>query len=994
MRSTAKRAVYWLLTILMLVPSVAHAQASITGTVRDASGAVLPGVTVEAASPALIEKVRSVVTDNTGQYRIIDLRPGTYAVSFTLTGFNVVRREGIELTGSLTATVNADLRVGGIEETITVTGESPIVDVQSATQQRVLGKDVVDAIPTGRSHTLVAILIPGITGLRDVGGTSALSTQGNMAIHGGSSNDSRVLVDGMTTQNSEASGGLSNHMSDMGGTQEVTVDYAGGMAEQAYAGIRINIVPREGGNTFRGSSSARSPTTTSSRATSPTSSGPAGLGSPNTLKRVYDVNVNFGGPIMRDKVWFFTGARWVENNKFIAGRYFNLNAGNPNAWTYEPDLSRQSYEKQTQRTVNGRVTWQATQRNKFGFSWDDQDRCLCQFAGGVGTVTPSPEAMSRLTWPVNRIWTASWSSPVTSRLLLEVRGANRHETYDYPDIQLDGTRNYQLVQVTEQSTGLTYRSMGGIANGNRPFQETASEISQVAASLSYVTGAHSAKFGFTDVWASRASHAGERQPFPYSFRFNNGVPNQITQFAVPYANETRQRAEMGLYAQDKWTLERLTVNGGVRFDYYGSYFPEQFLGSGPLFPNRAIRFPETEGLSFKDVTPRVGAAYDLFGNGRTAIKGNVGRYPTAVGIGQQLLGENANPALRIATTVTRSWNDRGGLGINGDYVPQCDLVNPLANGECGTISDLSFGQPIPSTNLDPDIITGWDKRPYQWEFTAAVQQQLAARVSMNVGYFRRAFGNFTVTDNLLVGPSDYSPYQITAPLDSRLPNGGGYVITGLYDLNPNKVGQVSNLARPAADFGKQIQHWNGVDVTVDARLQRSVIVQGGVSTGRQSTDNCDVATKVDNPTPLYCKQVENFLTQVKFLGAYTVPRVDVQVAATFQSLPGPVVLANYNAPNALIQPSLGRPLAGGAANATVNLVEPGTMFGERLNQLDLRFTKIFRIGSGYRAHFNLDLYNALNLSPVVTQNNNFAAWQVPLTILNARLVKISAQFDF
>jgi len=250
-----------------------------------------------------------------------------------------------------------------------------------------------------------------------------------------------------------------------------------------------------------------------------------------------------------------------------------------------------------------------------------------------------------------------------------------------------------------------------------------------------------------------------------------------------------------------------------------------------------------------------------------------------------------------------------------------------------------------------------------------------------------------VTDNQLVTAADYSVFSITAPLDARLPGGGGYPIGGLYDLNPNRVGQVNNLIRFAGDFGKQIQHWNGVDVTMDARVRQGVVLQGGLSTGRTTTDNCDVVSKVDNPSPLYCHVDTKFLTQLKMLGAYTIPKVEVQIAGTFQSVPGPQILANYNAPNALVAPSLGRNLSGGAQNVTVNLVEPGTSYGERSNQVDLRFSKIFKL-SRLRTAVNFDLYNALNSSPVLTQNNNFAAWQVPLSILAARLFKFSVQLDF
>ena len=169
------------LTAVLLAPAAAsHAQATIAGVVKDASGAVLPGVTVEAASPALTEKVRSVVTDGTGQYRIVALPPGTYTVTFTLPGFNVVKREGIELTGTLTAAIDADLRVGALEETVTVTGETPIVDVQSARRQQVIDGDVLQAIPTSRSYNNVLQLVPGVVGRRRPGAAAP----DDAAVHG------------------------------------------------------------------------------------------------------------------------------------------------------------------------------------------------------------------------------------------------------------------------------------------------------------------------------------------------------------------------------------------------------------------------------------------------------------------------------------------------------------------------------------------------------------------------------------------------------------------------------------------------------------------------------------------------------------------------------------------------------------------------------------------------------------------------------------------
>ena len=290
--------------------------------------------------------------------------------------------------------------------------------------------------------------------------------------------------------------------------------------------------------------------------------------------------------------------------------------------------------------------------------------------------------------------------------------------------------------------------------------------------------------------------------------------------------------------------------------------------------------------------PRLGASYDLFGNGKTAVKASINKYME--GLGMQVGWSNGvlDPVSGLANTVTRAWTDG-----NSNYVADCDLKNPLGQDNrtsggdfCGTVSDTNFGKPTPSTTSDPATQTGWGNRPYQWEFSTSVQQELAARMSLNVGYFRRVLGNFTVIDDLSLSPDDYSPFSVTVPVDPRLPD-SGEVIGPFYDRDPDAVARpavrVNKLAR---DYGKQIQHWNGVDIGLDARLRGGLTVQGGMSTGRTSRDNCEILALVPEAAPLgvaYCHQDTKFLTQVKFLGTYTVPRVDVQVSSTFQSIPGP-----------------------------------------------------------------------------------------------------------
>src|SRR6516164_1690460 len=245
----------------LILPRAAMAQqtaaSSIAGVVKDASGAVLPGVTVEAASTALIEKVRSVTTDSTGQYKIITLRPGTYTVTFTLTGFTTVRREGIELTSDFTASVNADMKIGAVAETITVTGDTPIVDVQNITTRTIMTRDVMDVMPTGRNIQAVGILIPGTSlGLggggalsRDVGGSGGLQ-QSPLQYRG--SVDTVQTIDGLRLNNLEANGNFSGVYWNDQSLQEVSYVTGADSAEMGQGGIRVNMVPKDGGNTFRG----------------------------------------------------------------------------------------------------------------------------------------------------------------------------------------------------------------------------------------------------------------------------------------------------------------------------------------------------------------------------------------------------------------------------------------------------------------------------------------------------------------------------------------------------------------------------------------------------------------------------------------------------------------------------------------------------------------------------------------------------------------------
>jgi hypothetical protein len=993
----------------VLFPALTFAQASITGSVKDATGALLPGVTVEAASPALIEKVRSVVTDGSGQYRIVDLRPGTYTVTFTLTGFNQFRRDGVQLTGSFTATVDAELRIGAVEETITVSGEAPIVDIQTATQQRVLSKEVIDAIPAGRGQLALAVLVPGmVTGGQDVGGqnTQALN---QVAIHGGRSVDQRQAVDGLTIRNVAGEGWATNSVIDFGASQEMVIDYAAGSAEAATGGVSYNYIPREGGNRFTGSffGSATNSDFQNSNFTPELQA--QGLRSPNRLKYLHDYNGSAGGPIARDRMWFFSSARFQNSQSYTTGLWENKNAGDLTKWNYEPDFDQQTFTLLRTNSVSTRLTLQATPRNKINVFWDQQYRHW-DFRGLTNV---SSESAQTYDFPRNQTGTVSWSAPISNRLLIDVRGAYHAEDIRnfYPADPNSVWR--KLIGVVEQNATFTLPDGGSFTIPNLRYRGRAnvndtgiaandqieSDSTEIRASVSYVTGAHALKFGVTNFGGFQTYNSPDSET-PYNYRFLNGVPNQLTLRQNQYFGiKGGVRTEFAAFVQDKWTVSRLTLNLGLRLDHAVTGWDEYTFGPGILVPNRNITFPETDWYKFDDLSPRIAGAYDLFGTGRTALKVNIGKYMVG------LVPTAGNPiSTRMVNRVNRVWTD-----ADRDLFPDCDLTNPLAQdlrgggGDfCGQISDLRFGTSIPSTTYDPETLEGWNRRQNNWEFSTSVQHEIVTGLGVDVGYFRRWYGNFVVTENRAVTPADFTTYSIPVPVDARLPGGGGGTLGGLRDINPTAFGRVDNYVTRADNFGGQTEVFNGVDVTANARL-KGVIFRGGISTGKITSDTCEIVRdhpEVTVTTTIgttqsfdWCKVSTPFLTQAKLLTTYSVPKVGVDVAATFQNLPGPLIAANYIANNAVVQPSLGRPLSG-TVNTTINLVEPGTMYGERLNQLDLRFTKMFRFGGTRAVRANFDIYNATNGNTVRTVNANYATWLVPTGILDPRLFKISAQFDF
>ncbi|MEQ1730915.1 MAG: hypothetical protein ABL982_21310, partial [Vicinamibacterales bacterium] len=486
-----------------------------------------------------------------------------------------------------------------------------------------------------------------------------------------------------------------------------------------------------------------------------------------------------------------------------------------------------------------------------------------------------------------------------------------------------------------------------------------------------------------------------------AYRFNNGVPNQLTMFATPYTVKSEMRGDYGFYAQDKINLGRMTVQLAGRYDSFNTGFPAQVVEPAQFTPNRNLSFPESDSAAWRDLTYRTGMIYDLRGDGKTALKVSFNKYL----LGQTLNGNTTaqNPLNTLVTSTTRSWAD-----ANRNFVADCDLLNPAANGECGAFSTAAFGTATPTAAFDPDLLTGWGHRPANWEFSASVQHELMRGVGVDFGYFRRIWKNFAVTDNRALSLSDFTQYSMVVPKDARLPGGGGNTLTGLYNVNPDKFSAVDNYNTLSDKYGKQIDHWNGFDLTVNARLQNGLLLNGGMSAGRQVTDNCEVVAKLPemnfatavvatgNLTPAeFCRSETPFQPQFKGYGIYTVPKVLVQLSGTYRNVPGATQASNFTATNAYLaaNSTLGRPLSGGAANSVIQLVDTNITFLDRRNELDLRIGKVLRFGRA-RSQVSLDIFNALNSNAVLTASTAYATWLRPNSILNARLMKVSVNLDF
>jgi hypothetical protein len=990
----------------LALPTTARAQSTFTGVVKDTSGAVLPGVTVEVASPVLIEKTRSVVTDENGAYRVVDLRPGEYVVTFTLPGFATVKRDKVELESNFTMTLNADMKVGALEETVTVSGSSPVVDVQTTTKSQVLTRDVLDAVPTGRTIQGMGQLITGVSlNAPDVGGSRAMQ-QTYMSAHGSGASQTTVQVDGLMVNGLDVDGAVQNYFNSSM-SQEMVYTTSGASADVSGGGVRLNMIPRDGGNKMSGSVFSGYQTKGFQTNNLTDELKARGLRSTDGINRLYNVEAALGGPIKKDKVWFFMSARTFHLDTLPADVFLAAGPATPTA--APPRGTEPGIDPQKINSAQARITWQISPKNKFSI-YNDR---LGKDRGAAMTAGFDP-ATASIVWdsPIYTTGSAKITSTITNKILLEGGVSFNYERYNnlyQPGIEkVPGSPEwYSTIHKADTSLGTTWNA-GTTQTGMYPDRFAA------AGSVSYITGAHNIKVGVQDTWGRYGRFRSANGDLRANFQ--NGRAFQAVILNTPVRFEDDLHADVGVYGQDSWTMNRLTLNYGARWEYFASGTAQATSTAGRFSKERV--FAPIKMPTWKSFSPRFGAVYDLFGNQKTALKMSLGKYMQA---GTTGFSEAYNPL--ALTTANVAWTD-----VNNDGIPQGELG--CNYGTAGTpgcelnLAQLPAGFGVANiTTFDPDI-----RRMYNVEYSASIQHELMPRVSVTAGWFHRDYKNLFRRRNTLQTFADYTPFTMWSPID-------GSAIT-YYNVSAAKRSAVSTID----ENGQDRKMWyDGVEYNFNARLAHGITLFGGGTMERTVAQVCD---ETANPNLLlYCDQTQSGIpwrTQFKISGSVPV-KYGVQASFAFQTLPGyrlgipaqyaltgtsgPSGITTANPPNGAgtvwqITPTTRYTVCPGSsasqgcvvgalvdpgmtvASLNVPLVAPNTEYGDRINQLDLSISKTIRAG---RASFQpkIDFFNLLNVSPVIDVRNSggyliygTTSYMQPSSVLVGRVYQLGAIIRF
>jgi hypothetical protein len=922
---------------VLLAPAFAHAQqtGSITGTVTDESGAVLPGVNVTLSGDRLISGTQTQVSDTNGTYRFDRLVPGGYTVKFELQGFRTVERADIRINAAFVATINARLAVGSLAETITVTGESPTVDVRSNVQQTVMSQEILEGVPTGRDPWSLAKLIPGVqVATYDVGGTQSMQ-QSSMSAHGSSTNDVSYNIDGATVNWPGGGGGATMIYYDQGMFEEVNYMTSAIPAEQLAGGVSINMVTKDGGNQWKGvarynfaNDDLQGENWAGAQKLSPTFRG-------NPTKKTYDFNFNGGGSIIKNRMWVSgTIRKWVVNKL--------VNATNPDG--------SQALDDNDLKNYSGKVITQISTNNKIsvGYFWNDKIR---------GHRRDSNDRIPDIASVVQ-------TNPVQTTQA-KYTGIKNRLVFESNFSVMDGQTNYTYQPDTDKSlvriidTGTTEVFNASTREEHQP--NSRHQFDNVFTfGKSGMGGEHLFKAG---VQWGRLYYASDYSVLnDHWLVYNNGNPVSVRQFNSP-AYSKNVATVTGFFIQDSWSMNRLTLNIGGRYDKYVGTLPEQSRSAGTFAAAQTI--PEQEVINQSKGVWRLGASYDLTGNGRTAIKATASRYALQVGIDRVT---NVNP-----------------LTVGSRDCPWSDL-NSNRKFDAGEITGTcpAFGGGS-VTNYAPGV--SW---PYSDEITGGIETQLPGAIRVGAMFYYRTNRDQFGQHNVAVPTTSYTKYTI------NVPNGPGGTVASpkpttatVYNLDPALASAASNVRDNESYLDTE---YKGIEFTASKRFSQKWQMQTGFTIGKNTGGVANGADLNDPNATLYPQGVigNDSETAFRLSGSYILPG-DITVAGSMIANNGYPYVSTFSltrAAAALQGITLTR------ASQTVQLSERGDERFDNVMMFDIRLSRAFRFG-GRSFSPQVDFFNITNSDTTV--NHAVAvggSYLQPSEILAPRIIRVGFAFSF
>jgi hypothetical protein len=798
------------------------ATGTIAGVVEDSGGGILPGVSVTLEGERLIGGTRTQATDPSGAYRFDRLLPGSYNLKFEMPGFKSIERRDIVVSASFTATVNMKLEVGSLQETVTVTGESPTVDVKSNLQQTVMSQEILEGVPTGRDPWSLAKIIPGVqVATYDVGGNQAMQ-QSALRVHGARDDDKNFAIDGTTVNWPGGGGGSTMLYYDQGMFDEVNYQTSAIPAEVMTGGIYLNMVTKSGSNRWRGDTKYFF-ADKDWQSVNDKEAKSLGLAGGIPVVKLYDFNLAGGGPVIRDRLWINGSYRNWRTDKLTLVR--------------NPDNTR-AIDDNLIWNLSGKALWQFAESQKVGFSYNYNWK----------------ERFHRRDTPPNFVEDRAslWQTNPAFSTQLKYTLVRKRIVYESTFGLMDGVTNYYYQpEVGPNDIRIVDDGLSTASVAAQRHEEQPNFRSQFDNVVSYSRpgwggdhllkiGSQFAQMGMNDQWWVNGD---------MYIVFNNTQPNSVRLYNTPTAFDSKIRV-LGFFGQDAWTYKRMTINAGVRVDYSHGWMPAQSKPAGTFSEARTLA--ETDVFTAWRGVWRTGLVYDLLGNGRTALKASASRYAAQIGLN---MVQRVHPLQ--STFGTRAWSD-----LNGERWPQ--------ENELGTFSGFPGLTSRYADASGPD----W---PYSDEITAGVEHELTRDFRVGAMYYHRTNRKVIGQRNVAVPPSAYREHSIDVPGGSSGPGGA---IT-FFNLNPAFQGQA--FQDNVFDNEDLLDTtYNGVEITAAKRMTNRWQMLAGVTLGRNYGGVANGDLNDPNNLLNFPRGIEGTDSKYAFRvsGSYTT-KYDINVSGSF-----------------------------------------------------------------------------------------------------------------